>query len=131
MDRPHLRRRLAKLNEPLFISLTLKALSLTSKGEEFVLAVIHADDPSWRPLLDKLAPGREQKRLNGGQGDRFSIGVVDTGFLDFLVALFPESEAGIRAPAPDGYVRVFVLAYGGIDLFHVRYVSPGASADVS
>jgi len=120
-----------KLNEPLLISLALKALSITARGEEFVLAII-ADEPMWRPLLNHLNPVWEPELVQDSkQGGRFFIGALDLGFVDYLVKIFPDGEAGIRALAPDGSVKVFALAFGGIDLFHVRYGSPDSSAGVS
>jgi hypothetical protein len=125
MNRPDLRRKLAKLNEELLVSLALKALTVTEKDEEFVLAIIHADEPMWVPLLDKLNPDWRDELFRGDEeGNRFVIGTFDIGMVDFLVNLSPEDETEIRRPAQEGYAKAFVLAFGGIDLFYVRYDRP-------
>lgn len=130
MNRPDLRREVAKRNRKLLESMALKALTITEIDEEFVLAIIHADEPMWVPLLDKLNPDWEKDLFSDGEdeeGNRFAIGTFDIGLVDFLVNLSPEDEAEIRRPAQDGYVKVFVLAFGGIDLFYVRYGLPEAA----
>lgn len=130
MNRPDLRREVAKSNEKLLASMALKALTITDVDEEFVLAIIHVDEPIWVPLLDKLNPDWENDLFGDGDkkdGNRFAIGTFDVGLVDFLVQVSPEDEIEIRRPARDGYVKVFVLAFGGIDLFYVRYGLPEAT----
>lgn len=125
MDGPKKRRMLAKINEETLVQMALKALTIVEKDEEFVLAIIHADDPVWKPVLDKVNPDWEKDIFpDEGEGDRFTLGTFDVGFIDFLARISPEDEAEMRKPAMSGFVKVFVLGFGGVDRFFVRYDRP-------
>ncbi len=124
MDRPDLRKRIFKRYRSTLASIAMKTLALDDGQDELVIAVIHADDPIWLPLLNKLAPDWEERLFTDGQpGSRFVMGAVSVEFLDFLCNLSPADESGIRAPAPPGCAKVFVLGFGSLDLFYLRYAA--------
>jgi hypothetical protein len=125
MDNPELRRRAVARNRDTIRALSLKALAHLPADEDVIVSVIAADDPTWKPLLDKLNPDWEQKYFKDGKkGTRLLIGTLDPSFVEFMVQLMPEAESAIRKKAPPAHAKVFALCFGGVDMFFIKYLYP-------